>query len=203
LVESYLSSKSSPITDDLALGAIKRLNGPLMRICRGQASPADRTAMSYGAAISGITLTNAGLGVIHGFASVIGGLYSMPHGAVCASLLAVSNRITLAKLRVEGENATALHKYARLGKVFSGREKASDRFYQESFIEMLIELTEMVGPASFSSYGMTLEDVDMIAEKSGCKNNPVELDVDERRELLAELLSHPVGGAEKGDRNNS
>lgn len=188
LVESYLSSKASPVTDDLALGAIGRLQGPLMRICRGQANLDDRAAMSYGAAISGITLTNAGLGVIHGFASVIGGLYPIPHGAVCATLLAVCNRITLAKLQKEGEDSAALHKYARLGKIFSDREKASDRFYQDNFIEMLTGLTELVQPATLSSCGMTSKDVEMVAQKSGCKNNPVELDVGERREILAGLL---------------
>ncbi len=191
LVEAYLSSKATPMTDDLALGAISRLgrlNGPLTRICQGKADLADRTAMSYGAAISGICLANAGLGIIHGFTSVLGGLFPIPHGAVCATLLAVCNRVTLTKLQKKQSDSVALQKYARLGRIFSNREKASDRFYQESFIEMLIELTELVQPAPLSSYGITFSDLETIAVQSGCKNNPIELDVGERKEILKELL---------------
>ena len=176
------------MTDDLALGAIARLSGPLKRICQGKATLGDRTAMSYGAAISGITLTNSGLGVSHGFASVLGGLFPIPHGEVCAALLAVCNRVTLAKLRTARSDAEALRKYATLGKIFSEKEGAGDHYYQDSFLEMLSELTELVQPTPLRSYGMTMADLDDLAQRSDCKNNPIEINVDERREILRELL---------------
>lgn len=188
LVESYLSSKASPLTDDLAFGAIARLHGPLRRICQGRADLVDRRAMSYGAAISGITLTNAGLGLIHGFASMIGGFLPIPHGEVCAALLAPCNRVSLEKLQKEKSNEEALGKYARLGRVFSEKEKGNDRYFQDSFIAMLTELIEEVKPAPLSNYITTEVDLGDIARQSTCKNNPIELDVETRFEILRGLL---------------
>jgi|GEM_PF-3569239 len=38
--------------------------------------------------VSGMALANAKLGAVHGFAGVLGGMTPVPHGAICAALLA-------------------------------------------------------------------------------------------------------------------
>ena len=55
--------------------------------------------MSFAALTSGICLANAGLGVVHGFASSIGGMYEIPHGIICGTLMADSNEMNIRKLR--------------------------------------------------------------------------------------------------------
>ena len=184
LVESYLSTKSSPYTDDLAFGAISKLKQSLLRVCRGNGSMEDRADMSYAASISGITLTNAGLGVVHGFASVIGGLYEIPHGVVCGTLMASANRLTLAKLRKVGENNSALEKYARLGRLFCHKEKMSSAYYQDRFIDTLNQITSDLKIDTLAKYGVRREDLDGIAEKTGCKNNPAVLEMEDLKEII-------------------
>jgi alcohol dehydrogenase len=189
LVESYLSTKASPMTDDLAYGAIKRLQTSLWRICRGEGDLEDRTNLSYGACISGVTLTNAGLGVVHGFASAIGGLFPIPHGVVCGTLLAVANEVSLRKLRASGGFQVGLSKYAELGRIFSDKDRAGDQYYQDSFIDMLGELTSTVQPDLLSDYGVGLADIEAIVSRSSSKNNPVSLEPDEMMEIIVSRLS--------------
>ena len=56
------------------------------------------TGMSFAALTSGICLANAGLGVVHGFASSIGGMYDIPHGLICGTLMASANEINVREL---------------------------------------------------------------------------------------------------------
>ena len=73
--------------------------------------------MAFAALLGGLALANAGLGVVHGFAAPIGGMYAAPHGAVCAALLphgmaanlnARRDRFTtIATLLTGRDNATA------------------------------------------------------------------------------------------------
>ncbi len=189
LVESYLSPKAFPLTDDLALGALRRIRSSLSAVCRGEGSIIDRSNMAYAACISGITLTNAGLGVIHGFASVIGGLFPIPHGVVCGTLMAAGNAINLQRLRTEKEQGTvALQKYAALGRIFSDREKGGDAYYQDGFIAMLQQLTSDLKIDMLGRYGIREADVQKIVQQSDCKNNPVNLSTDDMGAILAARL---------------
>ncbi len=188
LVESYLSTKASSFTDDLALGALRKVKKSLTSVYLDGENIENRSNMSYGSLISGITLANAGLGVIHGFASVIGGLYPIPHGVVCGTLMAAGNEVTLHKLRKSGDSPVALRKYAKLGKIFSDRERGSDEYYQDSFIAGLQIITATLGMELLSDYGISSKDLCAIAEKTGSKNNPVVLEREELVEILAKRI---------------
>ena len=189
LVESYLSTKSSFYSEDLAYGAIRRIAPSLIPVCHQEGTLDDRSSMSYGAMISGITLSNAGLGVIHGLASTIGGRYNIPHGVVCGSLMATANELTLRKLRKSGCDSTALKKYSRLGRLFSTYKGKSQDYYQDSFIEFLHMITVELKVPLLSEYGLKGNDICDIAKMSGCKNNPVQLDQEEMESLLQQRIA--------------
>ena len=55
-----------------------------------------REEMLLAACWSGVALANAGLGAVHGFAGVVGGLTGAPHGLICATLLAPVCRANIA-----------------------------------------------------------------------------------------------------------
>ena len=43
--------------------------------------------MALASLMGGLALANAKLGAAHGFAGVIGGMYPIPHGVICARFL--------------------------------------------------------------------------------------------------------------------
>jgi len=187
LVEAYLSTNSSPFTDNLALDGIRAVNRSLVAACRNGDDLAARADMSYASYLSGIVLANAGLGTVHGMASALGGFFPIPHGLVCASLVAPVNRLTLTRLREKDENHPALAKYSRLGEMLAdGPLSATDA--QNRFIGYLDELTASLGVGGLGRCGITREDFARIIAESGNKYNPFKLGDADFTTVLAQIL---------------
>jgi alcohol dehydrogenase class IV len=184
LNEAYLSDRSSLYTDALALEGLKAIRASLRKVCSDGSDLNARTEMAFAALTSGICLTNAGLGVIHGFASSIGGLYNIPHGVICGTLMALSNEITIRELRNKKNNQEAMWKYVRLGKLFIESEDKSDDFYIDGFISYLHELTEELGLPGLKQIGVNEKDMKYIVSETDNKNNPVKLNADDMEEIL-------------------
>lgn len=118
LIEAFTSLKATPFTDALAFEGIKLVRNHLTEVVNHPDNAAARASMAYAAYLSGVALANAGLGTVHGFASELGALTDIPHGTVCGSLMAETNKITIRKLIATDTNKEALHKYARIGRLF-------------------------------------------------------------------------------------
>ena len=188
LVEAYLSTKASPMSDALAADGIRAASRSLRRVCEHGDDLEARSDMAYAAMLSGIVLTQAGLGVIHGFASAIGGLFAIPHGTICGTLIAPANRITLNRLRRTGENSVALAKYARLGRWLGAAENAPPDARQDHFIAELERMADETGIPRLGRFGVEPADIDRILDLSGNKNNPAVLDREEMHRILASRI---------------
>ena len=105
LIESYLSVKSGPVTDALALEGIVQIHHNLIKAWENGENINARSGMAYAAMLSGITLANAGLGLIHGFASSVGASFEIPHGVVCGTMMAVVNRYNIQSVLTEDDKA--------------------------------------------------------------------------------------------------
>lgn len=185
LLESYVSNNASIFTDSLALPALEKLTGALPIVTLDEPGSIEaRSNMSYGALISGITLTNAGLGVIHGFASAIGGYFDIPHGIVCGTLMGSVNRINLELLLEVPDGKWAIHKYARVGKLFTTLQDKSDEFYCNLLIDKIEEWINKLNIPKFGNFGISSCHFEKIIEKTGLKNNPVKL----KKEHLIRIL---------------
>jgi alcohol dehydrogenase class IV len=189
LVEGYLSTQTSPLTDSLAREGVTAAVGGLKAIMQGNIDLETRCQLSYAALLSGIVLANAGLGTVHGLAGAIGGIVAIPHGVVCGRLLAPCNRLTLNKLRTTAPQHAALAKYTELGRLSSGRDGCDANWYQDAFIAFLEELAGHPALNSFTAYGMRQADVAAILGESSNKNNPLPLEVDEQRTILRSQLA--------------
>lgn len=188
LIESYLSDKASEYTDGLAWEGLKALKSSLVQCYNNGQDIVARTGMSFAALTSGICLANAGLGVVHGFASSIGGLFNVPHGVVCGTLMAPANALTVRELRKRNSNQEALNKYVSLGRLFLDEEGKSDDYYINGFVEYLSNLSDDLKLERLGQYGIKEEDLDPICRITELKNNPVKLDTDDLIEILRNRL---------------
>jgi alcohol dehydrogenase class IV len=188
LTEAYLSDKANEYTDALAIEGLNAVKSSLWRSYYDGQDVHARTGMSFAALTSGICLANAGLGVIHGFASSIGGKFDIPHGVICGTLMAVSNEVTVRRLRKNPGNGTALKKYALLGKIFLGQKNRNDDYFIDGFIEYLHNLTDELQLPGLKKAGITEDDLEEISLVTECKNNPVKLETGELIEILSRRL---------------
>lgn len=188
LTESFLSDKSNEYTDALAWEGIKAVKSSLFRSYKDGRDIDARTGMSFAALTSGICLANAGLGAVHGFASSAGGMFIIPHGVLCGTLMAVCNKITVRALRSNDAGNQALMKYAMLGRLFSDIPGKTEEFYIDAFIEYLGQLTEDLKLPRLRELGIRKEDIPGICAATDVKNNPAKLNQQELMEILEERL---------------
>lgn len=185
LLESYVSTQSNPITDALAVEGLRLVRRSLLRCFSDGSNVEARAEMSLAAYLSGITLANAGLGLVHGFASSIGGMFPIPHGVICSSLMFPANKVTVGLLP---ENTHAYHKYATVAKLFSDDANQTDEYLLDDFMNTIASMTEAMSIPKLSAYGISSNDVARIVSATENKNNPVKLHRDSISEVLQMAL---------------
>ncbi|HLN55014.1 MAG TPA: iron-containing alcohol dehydrogenase [Bacteroidales bacterium] len=189
LTEAYLSTKSGNYTDALAMEGFMAIKHSLLKVYRDRHNAEARTGMSFAALTSGLCLANAGLGTVHGFASSIGGLFDIPHGVVCGTLMASGNEVNVRKLRTTGDNPEYLKKYTTLGRLFIDESGKSDDYYIAAFISYLHELTDILNLPHLGKFGITQDHIEAICASTGNKNNPVKLEKEDLAEIISSRLS--------------
>jgi alcohol dehydrogenase class IV len=189
LLESYLSVKASEYTDALALTGLRAVRDSLVKAYADGSDIGARSGMSFAALTSGICLANAGLGVVHGFASSIGAVCDIPHGVVCGTLMAASNKLIVRKIRSEPGKEVFLQKYSLLGGMFAQAEGRNDEYRIDAFIDYLHALTGELRLPGLKTAGLESNLLEGICRETDCKNNPVRFDMDELNEILASRYS--------------
>ncbi len=184
LLESFISTKSTPFTDNLAITGLIKIEKSLTEVVNNEKNIGARSDISYAAMLSGFTLANAGLGVIHGFASSIGGLFNIPHGVVCGTLMAISNKITIEKLLKYDDKNIALKKYLQVAHLFIKKNNLPDKEKLNKFIDKLFELIEKLNIPRLSNYGIKKDDFNKIIKLTSNKNNPFLLDSEDLFQIL-------------------
>jgi len=189
LIEAYVSTQGTPLTDALAMNGMKYISQNLLSACSSGGSSIEvRASIAYASLLSGITLANAGLGIIHGLASAIGGLFDIPHGVVCGTLLAEATKMNIKNLNEVGYGGKGgLRKYGDIGKLFFEGE-GKNEVYHSRLIETLETWSKELKLERLGKYGITAEDVGSIIERTGLKNNPVNLNKSDIKEIVLNRL---------------
>ena len=175
LLEAYVCNRANPMTDALCQAGIPRVAKALSAVRRNPRDVAAREDLSLGALWSGIALANAGLGAVHGFAGPIGGMFSAPHGAVCAALLAPVMRANIAVLRARAPEQLALRRYGEIAEWLTGRPEAAP----EDGVRVIEELVATLQIPKLALFGINAGRVSEIVaqaqQASSMKANPVVL----------------------------
>jgi alcohol dehydrogenase class IV len=188
LVEPFVSARANPMTDAFCREGIPRVIRSLPVAYRAGSNARAREDMALGSLMGGLALGNAGLGAVHGFAGVIGGMFPAPHGAVCAALLPHVTAVNVAALLARSPGDQAVERYRELaGLLTAGRERtveAAARRLQEMVAELEI--------AGLSGFGIRREVFAVIVERtkasSSIKANPIVLTDGELFETLERAL---------------
>lgn len=86
-IEAYTSKKATPLTDVLALSAIKRIFKYLLRAYNDGDDKKARNEIAIAAYEAGICINNSSVTVVHGMSRPIGALFHVPHGYSNAMLI--------------------------------------------------------------------------------------------------------------------
>jgi alcohol dehydrogenase class IV len=181
LIEPYLSARANPITDAICADALPRAAAALRPAVHDPRNHEAREQMALAATLSGIALTSAGLGAVHGFAAVVGGMFPAPHGAVCAALLP---HVLGGNLRAMIEAGRPLRRFDELARLLTGRATAE----ATDAVAWTRALTADLAVAPLRAYGVDANHADAIVRKasqaSSMKANPIVLSDDQLRAIL-------------------
>jgi alcohol dehydrogenase class IV len=159
-IEAYTSSGANPVTGAIAIKGVELAGKHLRRAFENGKDVEAREGMSLAALFSGIALTNAGLGAVHGFAAPLGANFPIPHGLICGVLLPHV---------IEENRKRGVDRYRDV-----------DRALDADAAEFCHKLVRDLQLPRLSTFGMTADDVPRIVElakrSSSMRYNPVPLD---------------------------
>jgi alcohol dehydrogenase class IV len=188
LIEPYVSSRANPMTDGFCVEGIRRIAAALPRVWENGADRQARSDMSWASLLGGLSLANAGLGAVHGFAAPIGGMFPAPHGAVCAAVLPHAMAANVAALRQRAPESGALRRYEEIARLLTGRPQAAI----EDGLEWVAALCRRLEIPPLAAYGIGAADVPVLVEKaaraSSMKANPIALNSDELSGILERAI---------------
>ncbi|MCU0810460.1 MAG: iron-containing alcohol dehydrogenase [Thiobacillaceae bacterium] len=191
LLESYVSSRSTPLTDSLAWGGMKAARDGLLAFHASAEDAEGRNRMAYAALISGITLAQVGLGSVHGLAAPLGAFFPIPHGSACGTLIGEATRVNIDAMRRRDPRNPALEKYALAGRLLSKRACREQAEAHAALLEILDTWTQALHLPGLGHFGVMRGDIPRVVAHcrgSSMKTNPIVLEDDEIAALLEARL---------------
>jgi len=185
LMETFVSNQANPFIDMICREGLRRISRSLVVAYHDGENSAARIDMAMASMLGGMALANVKLGAVHGFAGPMGGMFPIPHGTVCASLMAATMEMNIEALI---EKNGDLSKYTELAQILTGSSLAK----AEDGIVWAENLISELNILPLSSFGIKESDFPELVAKakvsSSMKGNPVELDEDQLLWILEKSL---------------
>jgi alcohol dehydrogenase class IV len=179
LIESFICRFARPVPRALVLDTLPRALEALPRLLAVPDDLHARAAMSHAAFVSGVALTNSGLGMAHGVAAALGIECGTPHGVACALMLPVALRVNA---------AAAGRDLATLERAVDPAAVGDDGTCAAAFVRRIERLCREAGvPQRLAELGLARDRISWLADNSGgasMRGNPVELDPARLRPIL-------------------
>jgi alcohol dehydrogenase class IV len=188
IIEPFTCNRANPMTDALCREGMVRAARSLRVAFRDGGNPVAREDMAVASLFGGLALANAGLGAVHGFAAPIGGMFSAPHGAVCAALLPQVIAANMKALRKRAPASEALPRYNEVARLLTGNNSAK----ADDGVRWVGELVRELRIPRLGVYGILSRDVGELVAKaskaSSMKANPIPLNPEELAGVLEAAL---------------
>ena len=188
LIEPFTCVQPNPVADALCRDGMARIRRSLRRAWEDGSDAAAREDMALAALFSGLALSNAKLGAVHGIAAPLGGMTAAPHGAACSRLLPEVMDVNIRLLRGGAGAPGALERYTEVARILTTDPAATP----EAGADWVRGLTEALGIPGLSGYGLTAGMFEELAGKalkaSSMKGNPVPLGVEDIVGILSKAL---------------
>ncbi|SHO49460.1 iron-containing alcohol dehydrogenase [Anaerocolumna xylanovorans] len=156
-VEAYTSRKSTPLTENYALSAVKRIFKYLPIAYSNGSDEKAREEMQLAAFEAGVGINNASVTLVHGMSRPIGALFHVPHGISNAML--IKECLTFA---LDG----SYERFARLARAIGTAEDTTgDIKAAGAFIEELVKLCKHCNIPTLEEYGINKSAFEAVADK--------------------------------------
>lgn len=187
-IEPFVTRKANPLTDAVAREGMVRAARSLRRAYENGADIGAREDMAVASLMGGLSLANAGLGAVHGFAGPIGGMFPAPHGAICARLLPLVMATNVAALQAREPAAAVLARYDEIARLLTGRTDA----IAADGVRWVEELVAALHIPALGTYGVAEADFPQIVANSqrasSMQGNPIVLSDAELIAILQQAL---------------
>jgi alcohol dehydrogenase class IV len=184
VIEPFVSNKANPFTDALCREGIERAGWSLRQSYEHGDDAEAREDMALVSLFGGLALSNAKLGLVHGFAGPFGGMFDARHGAICARLLPFVMQANIQALREREPYSPILRRYDEIGQRLTGVPRAT----ADDGVQFVHELCSTLKIRSLAALGLTEADFSMLIEKaekaSSTQGNPIKLTRDEMQHIL-------------------
>jgi len=186
LIEVYVSNKANPLTDGLCREGLKRAGRSLLKAYEDGSNSIAREDMAIASLFGGLGLANAKLGAVHGFAGPLGGMFSAPHGAICARLLPFVMEANVRALKNREPDSMVLSRYDEVAQLLMGQTPAR----ADDGVRWIRNLCAALNVPSLAEFGLSERDFPAAVAKaqksSSMKGNPIKLTDDELLGILKE-----------------
>ena len=184
LIEPYVSTRANPMTDLYCVEGMRCAAAALPRAYDNGKDRAARRDMAWASLLGGLSLANAGLGAVHGFAARSAECRPAPHGAVCAAVLPHAMDVNVRALRERAPESDALRRYDEVGRLLTGKPHST----AEDAVQWTAEICRRLAIPPLRTYGVRPEDFAVLVEKaakaSSMKANPIVLTPAELTEIV-------------------
>lgn len=156
-VEALISANATPLTDALAMEAIRKISSSIRTAVNDGTNQEARENMAWGSMIAGLSFYNAGVSGVHALAYPLGGMFKVAHGEANAVLLPYIFDFVwpyaLPKMYMMAES---------LGVLKNG--ESQEEAAQAAVLELRNLVRDVKIPSTLKAFGVTEADLQGLAE---------------------------------------
>ncbi|GAB6925122.1 iron-containing alcohol dehydrogenase [Rhodococcus erythropolis] len=186
-IEAYVSKKANPISDGLALSAMKTIGEYLLRAYRDGSDREAREQMMHASTQAGMAFSNASVCLVHGMSRPIGAHFHVAHGLSNAMLLPAITAFSIPGARDRYADCAR-----QLGAADRGDSDEAASHKLVDFIDTLCVDVEVPSPRAFGIDETRWEELiplmaDQALASGSPSNNPVVPSAQEIAELYRKV----------------